>query len=651
MEKLLSPVFFVLFFNIFSSKPYPVFASTLEANALLKWKASFANQTHPCTWFGMFCNTAGSVIKMNFTSFGLIGTLDELSFSSFPNVKYIDLAINSLSGTIPSQIACLSKLEYLDLSTNQFSGEIPPEIGLLTNLQVLHLVQNQLNGSIPHEIDSLRSLSELSLYKNHIHGLIPASLSNLNNLAYLYLYNNSLSGSIPLELGNLENLVQLDIDTNKLTGPIPSTFGNLNKLIQFYAFHNNLSGPIPHEIGNLKSLVNLSLHSNNLSGSIPSSFGGLGNLTCLLRKLDIELGKNQLTGEIPISFHNLINLEYLTLNHNKLTSSIPQEIENFSHNFLTSTEQIPWKKLQFLNLRSNLLQGPLPVPPPTLEYLLVSNNQLIGEIPHSICNVSTLQVLNLSHNNLSGINRFHGTIPGSFVKGNQLRTLNFNSNGFEGPVPRSLVHCRMLEVLDIGNNKLTDTFPYWLGTLPKLQVLVLRSNKFFGFVKDSEANNSFSECHIPSSLGNLTALESLDLSSNRLVGEIPRQLASLNFLEVLNLSQNQLSGPIPRGTQLDTFENDSYSDNLGLCGFPLSNDCHRDETPQPSRIPEDDTESEFAFGWIVVLMGYESGTVLGMTMGYLVFSTGKPWWLVRIVERENSRIVIRHNNRRRGRRN
>ncbi|KAL5831953.1 hypothetical protein ACOSQ4_017307 [Xanthoceras sorbifolium] len=314
----------------------------------------------------------------------------------------------------------------------------------------------------------------------------------------------------------------------------------------------------------------------------------------------------------------------------------------------------------------------------------------------------------------------------------------------------------MLEVLDIGNNKLTDTFPYWLGTLPKLQVLVLRSNKFFGFVRDSEANNSFSKLriidlsnnnfngvlptryfaslkammnvdvakskleymrnynyyysyydsismiikrnaiemvkilniftiidfshnsfneeipeeigklqslhllnlsqnlligHISSSLGNLTALELLDLSSNRLVGEIPRQLASLNCLGVLNLSRNPLSGPIPRGSQLDTFENDSYSDNLGLCGFPLLNDCHRDETPQPSRIPKDDTKSEFAFGWKVVLIGYGFGTVLGMTMGYLVFSTGKPWWLVRIVEKENSRIARRLNNRCRGRRN
>ncbi|KAL5805104.1 hypothetical protein ACOSQ3_031904 [Xanthoceras sorbifolium] len=733
-----------MFFNIFSSKPFPVFASTVEANALLKWKASFANQTQsqlptwnllshnastskpttsPCTCFGICCNRAGSVIRINITGFGLIGTLDEFSFSSFPNLKYIDLAINSLSGTIPSQIACLSKLVYLDLQNNQFSREIPPQIGLLTNLQVLHLVKNQLSGSIPHEIGSLRSLSDLALYENHLHGPIPASLSNLNNLALLYLHNNSLLGSIPPELGNLENLVELDMATNKLIGPIPSTFGNLNKLNVFFAFDNNLSGPIPHEIGNLKSLVYLSLSLNNLYGSIPALFGGLGSLTLLhlyenklsgpipkqlgnLTSLtNLELSQNQLTGEIPISFHNLINLEYLYLYGNKLTcsilstfgnltklkalylrdnslsGSIPPELGNLkslvnlslsSNNlsgsitptfgvleallffvFMKINFQAPFLKI--FNLQSNLLQGPLPVPPTTLEYLLISNNQLTGEIHHSICNLSALQLLDLSHNNLSGT--------------------------------------------------LTDTFPCWLGALPKLQVLVLRSNKFHGFVNDSEAQKSFSNKsfssnnfngflsasyfaslqammnvdgaeskleymgdslyhdsisvtikhnviemviilsifttidfsnnsisgEIPEEIGKLQSLHLLNLSQNLLTGHIPSSQGNLTALESLDLSSNRLVGEIPRqlaSSQLDTFGSDSYSDNLGLCGLPLSNDCHRGETPQPSRIPEDDTESEYAFGWKVVLMGYGSGMVLGMTMGYLVFSTGKPWWLI-----------------------
>ena len=47
---------------------------------------------------------------------------------------------------------------------------------------------------------------------------------------------------------------------------------------------------------------------------------------------------------------------------------------------------------------------------------------------------------------------------------------------------------------------------------------------------------------MPPSLGNLTNLEWLDLSSNKLTGEIPIQLADLPSLELLNLSKNCLYG-------------------------------------------------------------------------------------------------------------
>ncbi|KAK0606023.1 hypothetical protein LWI29_033290 [Acer saccharum] len=113
LEMLLLPVFLVL---LISSNPYMASASIEEANALLDWKASFANQTQsrlpswnllshnasnskpsttsPCTWFGIFCNSAGSVIKINIAGFGLNGKLQEFSFSSFPNLKYVDLYMN-----------------------------------------------------------------------------------------------------------------------------------------------------------------------------------------------------------------------------------------------------------------------------------------------------------------------------------------------------------------------------------------------------------------------------------------------------------------------------------------------------------------------------------------------------------------------------
>ncbi|EOY13310.1 Uncharacterized protein TCM_031857 [Theobroma cacao] len=116
-----------------------------------------------------------------------------------------------------------------------------------------------------------------------------------------------------------------------------------------------------------------------------------------------------------------------------------------------------------------------------------------------------------------------------------------------------------------------------------------------------------------------------------LIFRILSQLTNLTFLEVLNLS---LVGPIPPGKQFDTFENDSYSGNLGLCDLQLSKQCGNPEPKPPVALLKEDEGSEIAFIWKVVMMGYGCGVVLGFNMGYIVFTTGRPWWFIKMVERD-----------------
>lgn len=119
-------------------------SSTEEAEALLQWKDNLQDRSlsmlaswtqlpnnksnsssiSPCTWYGIHCNHFGSVTGINLTGSGIEGTLHEFVFSSFHDLAYVDLSMNSLFGTIPPEISYLSKLQYLDLSTNQFYGII-----------------------------------------------------------------------------------------------------------------------------------------------------------------------------------------------------------------------------------------------------------------------------------------------------------------------------------------------------------------------------------------------------------------------------------------------------------------------------------------------------------------------------------------------
>ncbi|CAH2050343.1 unnamed protein product [Thlaspi arvense] len=483
---------FSLFVILFSSPNFAACspASAGEANALFKWKHSLQNQNtsslaswefHPnndsisaCRWLGISCNHHGIIKGLNLSNFGINGTLYNFPFSSLSNLKYIDLSINQLFGTIPPEIGSLSKLIYLDLSINSFFGSIPSEIGHLSNLETLHLVENELTGSIPHEIGNLTSLKDLSLYDNNLEGHIPASLGHLKNLSFLYLYENNIHGSIPHQLGDLTNLLELDIDTNNLTGPIPSNLGKLKKLTMLFLHENHLSGSIPLEIGKLKSLEYLSFYSNNLTGSIPTTFGGLTSLTLLhlygnqlsgpipqeLGKLksltDLELSQNNLIGQIPTSFgpipkslKNCSTLVRARFDGNKLTGSIsegcvPVELGSLtqisyldlSKNSLSGSIPRFWPNFQnlfHLNLSRNKFSQEIPFQIGNLFHLNkldLSHNLLAREIPSDITKLQSLELLNLSHNNLFGV------IPKGFEK-IPLSFVDISYNNLQGPIPNS----------------------------------------------------------------------------------------------------------------------------------------------------------------------------------------------------------------------
>ncbi|KAH0733742.1 hypothetical protein KY285_009449 [Solanum tuberosum] len=196
--------------------------------------------------------------------------------------------------------------------------------------------------------------------------------------------------------------------------------------------------------------------------------------------------------------------------------------------------------------------------------------------------------------------------------------------------------------LDLSSNKFRGKVPSILGDLVALHVLSLSHNELQG--------------QIPSSLGNLSSIESLDLSVNQLSGKIPHKLASLTSLAFLNLSYNHLQGCIPQGPQFHTFENNSYEGNDGLRGFPISKGCGNDqvsETNYTESALDHDQESNSEFlndFWKGALMGYGSGLCIGLSIIYIMISTGNLKWLARIIEEMEQRIITRRRKKQRGQR-
>ncbi|XP_062201096.1 LOW QUALITY PROTEIN: receptor-like protein 19 [Phragmites australis] len=134
-------------------------------------------------------------------------------------------------------------------------------------------------------------------------------------------------------------------------------------------------------------------------------------------------------------------------------------------------------------------------------------------------NVNGMQSLYLKENQL------HGEFPDNIREDCSFEALDFSGNWIEGQLPRSLVACKNLEVFDVGNNKISDSFPCWMSTLHKLEVLVLRSNRLFGQVAQSLAEEK-STCAFPRA-------KIIDLSSNSFYGTLPQDQWFKNLMSMI----------------------------------------------------------------------------------------------------------------------
>ncbi|KAJ9693385.1 hypothetical protein PVL29_012238 [Vitis rotundifolia] len=354
----------------------------------------------------------------------------------------------------------------------------------------------------------------------------------------------NLSGEIRSSLIKLKSLKYLDLSFNSYNAiPIPQFFGSLKNLLYLNLSNVGFSGVIPSNLGNLSSLQHLDLssrHSNDLYVDNIEWTASLVSLKYLdmdfvdlalvesqwvevLNKLpaltELHLDRCNLIGSIPSpSFVNFTSLLVITISSNQFNFVSPEWLLNISN--LESID------ISYNQLHGRILLGLGELP--KLQYLDLSmNRNLRGSISQLLRKSwKKIEVLNLGYNEL------HDKLLVSIGNFCNLKYLDLSLNNLDGSVPeiiKGIGTCNSksplpnLRELYLDESQLMGKLPKWLGELQELRELHLSDNKFEG--------------SIPTSLGTLQQLEYMNLEGNELNGSLPNSIGQLSQLHFLDLSK------------------------------------------------------------------------------------------------------------------
>ncbi|KAF5808237.1 putative non-specific serine/threonine protein kinase [Helianthus annuus] len=340
-------------------------------------------------------------------------------------------------------------------------------------------------------------------------------------------------------------------------------FTNLPRLTTLKLSNNSLHDEVLSGYLNVSNIDILCLDSNSFTGKV-------GNQSTFSELSRLDISSNLFTGVIPDWISNISTLSELVVKNNSLRGQFPCGGAPFF----------------FLDISQNYFSGAIPscLNFQNLEYLHLGSNKFTGPIPSRFRNLTSVITLDIGNNYLSSsIPEFFGELSNLRILTHAMKLTWTKDSGLQlqgeselADIPDEVLFTtkslsltykggplNIMSGLDISCNKLTGDIPEELGLLTQIHVLNLSHNRLTG--------------PIPAKFSNLANIESLDLSFNRLTGEVPSELVKLNSLAVFNVSFNNLSGRLPEmKAQFGTFGKESYEGNPLLCGLPLENKCLRE---------------------------------------------------------------------------
>ncbi|CAN6250390.1 unnamed protein product [Urochloa humidicola] len=173
----------------------------------------------------------------------------------------------------PNFLGTQRHLEMLDLSHNNLTGSIPGWICTnVATLVYLNIASNSLVGSIDPMWQHRSALQMMNVSNNHFVGQLPANISSVfPDLEVLVASNNIISGYLPPSLCNMGNIRVVDLSNNKFIGEVPTCFfTDFPSLDILKLSNNNLGGSIFGGVTDL-SIAAIYLGGNKFEGTLPSN--------------------------------------------------------------------------------------------------------------------------------------------------------------------------------------------------------------------------------------------------------------------------------------------------------------------------------------------------------------------------------------------
>ena len=441
-----------------------------------------------------------------------------------PSLVDLDVSFNSIT-ELPAEIANLVNLERFILAGNSLE-KLPDSMSELANLRTIDLRRNKVQDvssllglprlqNIQAESNNIKSfeatlgpqLTQVELGRNPLSKVRIAALTTCD-LTSLDLSSTNMTRLEEGLFPQLPALVKLTLDGNQLV-VLPDTLGELKRL-EMLSCSNNLLATLPESIGDLKSLKELLVHNNNLK-TLPQALWFCESLAHINLSSNLlesfpaapDVRTDAAVGDVAAAVGGSA---ILAARKGSTSSSLTHNTNGANGASAATNVSTP----------SEVFVAPLSL---SLQKLRLGDNRLGDDVFSALSELTSLEVLNLSFNEIFEIPDFSlqtlTKLRELYISGNQLSTIPSDD----------LVVLQELRILHLNCNKLT-TLPTELGKLKKLANLDVGNN----VLKYNIAN-----WHYDWNWNMNPELRYLNLSGNTRL-EIKTKLSEMGFTRKSNIS-------------------------------------------------------------------------------------------------------------------